>query len=213
MKPTNETKLRAYPLLRLVLSAQAKSPCDRACLEGFVNRYLDAFVAHNPSLLPLAPNVTFSENDKLLKPGEGAWTVVTGMGKYKLYAADPQTGQVAFFGTMKEDGGSAAFALRLKIANQRIEEVETLVVREGGAGTAVEEMGTPDPVFLEAAPAGDRVSRQTLIAAADAYWKGVVQGRAVPVPFDRRCNRIPDTDARRIRSLRRSTKTVLAAIM
>ena len=26
-------------------------PCDRACLEGFVDRYVDALVAHNPTLL------------------------------------------------------------------------------------------------------------------------------------------------------------------
>jgi hypothetical protein len=31
--------------------------CDRACLEGFVDRYLAALVGHDPSALPLAPVV------------------------------------------------------------------------------------------------------------------------------------------------------------
>lgn len=46
-------------------------PCDRACLEGFVNQYLDAPVAHNPFGLPLAARVKFSENDQLLDLGCG----------------------------------------------------------------------------------------------------------------------------------------------
>ena len=29
------------------------SSCDRACLEGFVEQYLDAAIAHDPGLLPL----------------------------------------------------------------------------------------------------------------------------------------------------------------
>jgi hypothetical protein len=39
---------------------QTKSgPCDRACLEGFVEQYLDAAIAHDPKLLPLAPGAKF----------------------------------------------------------------------------------------------------------------------------------------------------------
>jgi hypothetical protein len=172
------------------LSAQPQGACDRACLEGFANRYLDALAAHNPSALPLAPKFMFTENDATTEIGGGAWETVTGVGKYKLYAADPQAGQVAFLGILKENNASAAFALRLKIVNQRIEEIETLVVREGGAGNSVEEMGTPDPSFLEVAPAAGRLSRQGLVAAADAYWNAVVQSDGAKASFDRSCNRI-----------------------
>lgn len=172
------------------LSAQSGAGCDRACLDGFVNRYLAALAAHTPGDLPLAPQVKFSENDQALTVGEGVWKTVTGIGHYKLHMADARSGQAAYFGTLKEGTAMAAFALRLKIAGGRIEEIETLVVREGGAGGAVEEMGTPDSVFLEAAPAEGRVSRQALIAAADAYWNGVVRGSAAEVPFDNGCNRM-----------------------
>ena len=36
--------------------------CDRACLEKFADQYLDALVAHDPSQIPLADNVKFTEN-------------------------------------------------------------------------------------------------------------------------------------------------------
>ena len=35
-------------------AVQAQGNCDRACLEGFVDTYLDAWIARDPKKLPLA---------------------------------------------------------------------------------------------------------------------------------------------------------------
>ncbi len=35
-------------------SAQSTEPCERACLEGFLDQYVDALVAQDPAQLPLA---------------------------------------------------------------------------------------------------------------------------------------------------------------
>ena len=51
--------------------------CDRACLEGFVNQYLDALLAHDPFGLPWAPKVKFTENDQAVEIGEGLWATAT----------------------------------------------------------------------------------------------------------------------------------------
>jgi hypothetical protein len=45
--------------------------CDRLCLEGFVNSYLEALAARDPSRLPLADNVVFVENQQVLNLGDG----------------------------------------------------------------------------------------------------------------------------------------------
>ena len=50
----------------------AGSSCDRACLQGVVDSYLDAMAKHDPSNLPVAPSVRFTENGKELKLGEVA---------------------------------------------------------------------------------------------------------------------------------------------
>jgi hypothetical protein len=110
----------------------APGPCDRACLEGFVDQYLDALVAHNPFGLPLASKVRFTENDQTLDLGDGLWNVTSDVGAYKLYVTDPQSQQVGFFGTLRENGRPVAIALRLKIDNRKISEIETLVFRGGG---------------------------------------------------------------------------------
>ena len=88
--------------------------------KGVVDRYLDALVAHDAFSLPLAPGVVFSENSQRLPMGDGLWNTATGLGEYRLYVSDPESGQVGFFGTVLENGGLVALALRLKLENQRI---------------------------------------------------------------------------------------------
>lgn len=55
----------------LATKSQAAEGCDRACLEGFVNQYLDALVSSDPSKLPLAQNARYTENGQELKLGDG----------------------------------------------------------------------------------------------------------------------------------------------
>jgi hypothetical protein len=48
--------------------------CDYACLTGFTHRYMDALVHKDPSRIPLAPDVRFTENDVQMPLGEeGIW--------------------------------------------------------------------------------------------------------------------------------------------
>ena len=85
------------------VSAQAQpaaGACDRACLVGFIDQYLDALVAQDPTRLPVAPNVKFTENGQRLTLGDGFWNSVTGKGTYRVDVADPAAGQVGTFVTM-----------------------------------------------------------------------------------------------------------------
>src|ERR1035441_1758387 len=168
----------------------ASATCDRACLEGMVNEYLDAMLARNPFSLPLASKVKFTENDQVLKLGEGLWLTASGPGSYKLYAADPQAGQIGFLGTMRENGTPIALALRLRIENKRISEVETLIIREADSAKSIEAMGKPDASFLDPVPAGQRKSRDEMIAIANKYYDGIEQSKGSIVPFDASCNRV-----------------------
>jgi hypothetical protein len=114
----------------------ATGPCDRACLEGFIDRYLDAMAARDPKQLPLAANVKYTENGQRLNLGDGTWNTATAKGVYKLFVTDTTAGQVAFIGTMKEEAGSIMMALRLKVVNRQITEAEAIVVRPAAAGGA-----------------------------------------------------------------------------
>jgi hypothetical protein len=186
--------LTAYPSAQ---TRPATSSCDRTCLESVVDRYLDALVAHDAFSLPLAPGVVFSENSQRLPVGDGLWNTATGLGEYRLYVSDPEGGQVGFFGTVLENGGLVALALRLKLENQRIAEIETLVVRDAAAAKAVDAM-EPQPAFLEAVPAVPRPTRQELIAVADRYFTAIDCGqrRSGPTATASRTARRPPTTPR-----------------
>ncbi len=72
--------------------------CDRACLEGVVNQYLAALVAHDPKRLPLSADVKYTEQDQPMELGDGFWKTVQGVGNYKHIFADPESGEVAIHG-------------------------------------------------------------------------------------------------------------------
>ncbi len=191
-------------LLILASLASATDPppnssnrCDRVCLNSFVDQYLDAVVAHDPSRLSVTSTVKFTENGQRLQLGDGFWNTASDKGTYKLYMDDPQTGEVGFFGSMRETGTPVILALRLKIENQKISEIETLITRGGlgpntpSGGENLEKLGHPNSVFLEDIPAADRASREDLIKTANMYFSGIQLNDAKGVyPFTDDCNRI-----------------------
>jgi hypothetical protein len=185
-------RLPVLVLIALSLHAQSVKPtnCDRACLEGFINQYLDAMVARNPYGLPLAPQVKFTENEQVIPLGEGIWGTASGLGTYKLYVADLQAGQVGFLGTLRENDTPVAIAIRLKIERRLIREVETIVVRDANAAKAIEAMGRPDALWIAPVAASERRSRDEMIAIANKYSEGIEHGDGSLVPFDSDCNRI-----------------------
>jgi hypothetical protein len=140
--------------------AAASDSCDRACLNGLVDQYLDALVAHDPSRLPLAKTVKFTEDGQRLALGDGFWRTATARGTYKFYMDDSVVGQVVYFGTMREAGNPVSLVLRLKIEQKKIAEIETIVVRSGmnpsrpndTGAESFEKLGAPDPFFLETIP-------------------------------------------------------------
>jgi hypothetical protein len=152
--------------------AAIPAPCDRVCLYGFVDQYLAALVAKDPRRLPWAPHVKFTENNVELQIGWGLWGTISALGAEDLRAADPETGQAAYYGVINERGLKSFFAMRLKIDDGKISEVETIVDRKGyGPGP----FGNPDtlqpvPVISEDVPLDRRRPRARLVALADGYF-------------------------------------------
>jgi hypothetical protein len=151
--------LLAVALSLLAGAAQAKthaaSACDRACLDGLADRYLDAMVAKTPASVPWAPVVLFSENSVPMAIGDGLWGSSTAHSATALRAADPGSGQVAWMGVVEEHGQPAFLALRLKVVNGGIAEVETVVRRKGGPPQYSDPAAyAHDPAFAEASAGG-----------------------------------------------------------
>jgi hypothetical protein len=173
-------------------SAAMSSGCDRACLYGFLDRYLDALKSKDPSRLPLAKGFRYSENNVMMKIGDGVWGTVTGLGTYNLRMADPVNGEVGFYGIVEETTSTSVFALRLKVEDGKISEAETLIRRsEGGGPFPSKSVMVDKPILNEIVPPEERSPRARMVAIADGYFSTLQLNDGVLfTQFDDNCNRV-----------------------
>jgi hypothetical protein len=152
---------------------KSASGCDRACLQGFIDSYLDAMAKHDPSKLPVAASVKFTENGKEMKLGDGFWKTA-GPATYRLYALDPAASDAAAQAVVAENGALDTFFVRLKLKDKKIAEAETLVCRKGQATFfAPEKMSTAPAIYSENVPDAAQSARSQLIRDASAYFNAI----------------------------------------
>src|ERR1700679_2741884 len=134
--------------------AAAQPDCDRACLTGILDQYLNAMAVNDSTKAPVAPNIKYTENAARLPLNEGLWFTAAGLTDYKIVLADPQGGAAAFVGVVTEHmpSGQAPrntlLALRIKVANRLVTEAEAVVVRNVNERNMAN-LRTPRPALLE----------------------------------------------------------------
>src|SRR6185503_8398524 len=174
-----------------LLAAQSPPRCDRACLEGWLDRYVDAFVAHAPARVPFSKGVKFTENGQRLEPGDGTWRTVTAKGGYALKIADVERGQAVLMGTIREAGVPTIFVLRLGITGQQIAEVETLVIRNQMAAENLDKVARPRAAWSAAVPPASRMSRSELVRIANMYFSAIERNDGKGAyPISKTCARL-----------------------
>ena len=145
----------------------------REDLYAHAEAYLDALEARDPARLAWADDAAFSENNVRLEIGDGLWNTISARRRtYDLKAADPETGQVAWFGIVEEHGHPAIMGLRLAVTGSGIAEVETIVCRsmEFGPFPSIETYVAPRSLMLAAVPDRDRRPREEMIRIANGYF-------------------------------------------
>jgi hypothetical protein len=188
--------------------AGAPGECNRDCLYAFVDKYFDAMLSRCACNIAMAPGAKYTENELAVKPGEGMWKTFSGRGTYRVYLADPANGEVGYYGDITEDAGllPGVIALRMKVKDHRIVELETITVREqkrpkGGLGLNTAGIMTPrmfdelnpkgfispSAVLLE--PIGDTETREQLVAATKGYFDAYAQGKGSAASFAAQCAR------------------------
>jgi hypothetical protein len=172
--------------------SQSAVECDRGCLTGFVDQYLKAMVAHEPSKAQLSKTAKITENGQVLKAGDGLWNTISEDASYRLYVADPDAGQAGFLGVVKENGTPVIVALRLKVEKKEITQAETIVARnEPGSPFRPELLINPKPVFAEILSEDERLPRENMLGIVNAYFDGLDEyDNARRVAFDKDCQRV-----------------------
>lgn len=173
--------------------------CDRACLEAVADQYMAGLLAKDPAKVPWAGHVRFSENNVMLKIGDGLWNTITGKVGPEIKLADPLQGTVGLLGGVDEGGVPSYYAMRIKVVDHKIVEVETIVNRAppprpgsppppfytGGPATLVHY-----PEMTVAEPAAARVLRGRLVDIANGYFSTLQQNDGkLFAPFADDCKR------------------------
>ena len=179
-----------FTLLSLAVTSYTwSSPCDRACLEDIADQYLKAMVAHDAAKAPFADKVIFTENTIKLPLTEGLWFTSSGLGNFKIYICDMETGQVAWVGAVKEHDKPVILSLRLKLVNRLITEAESIVIRDVDEKN-LNNFEITAPAFSETLDPSKRVSREEMVRIPELYFDALKILNDRDVPFDDECYRL-----------------------
>jgi len=172
-------------VLALGFAEEAKSQgkCDRACLAGFVTQYLEAMIAHKPDPLPLAANVKFTEDCKEMKLGDGMWKSISRLREYRRDILDVRQGVAVSFLVVEEGSSPVLFVVRLKIADQKITEVESMAVHGQKEGMIFDtsNLKTASKMMMSVPDKAQLPSREEAIKIALTYPAGLKVGSFVKV--------------------------------
>jgi hypothetical protein len=180
--------LSALLVLGAINIAAAADKCNRACLVALMDQYLTAVVKHNPAGVPIASDVKLVENLQTIAVGKGLWeTATAGPTEFKIYVADPVAGQIGFMGVLQDKGKPVLLGARLKLVNGKITEIDHMVSPLNEPLPAG--LLKPRPGLITKIAASERVPREQMRKAANAYYDAIEMSDGSVAPFADECQR------------------------
>ena len=179
--------------------------CDKACLEGIADAYRAAYLKHDVTLAPFAPHVRYSENNAEMSFPDGTWDTVTQEVDAPLVLSDPATGQVGIYTSVLQRQTQGYLAVRLKVRNRRIIEVEQVIATRRNVSSPPVPMSDVlqyhrDPALGAVVPEAQRLPRAAIRQLADGYFStlqyntGEIRGTRFAPGAVRHENGMPWTD-------------------
>jgi hypothetical protein len=154
-------------------STSAAADCNRVCLTGFVDIYLNALTANRPAAVPLATNAKVTNNGRLVKLDQAFWDGAERT-VYRFDIVNERRGDTATEAVvLNADGSKTMYFVRLKVLDGRVTEVEAIRANKGDADRLwdPDALTTVSPGLQLSIPEPQRDSYYGLIAAAEGYWR------------------------------------------
>lgn len=165
--------------------------CTRDLLRGVIDIYFAAMAAHDPSSLPQAASLKYTENTKQATLGQGLVWKTAGTVKFTRSLLDTERCGSVTEAVIPNSGTDTIFGLRLKLESQKITEVETIVVdpSTGFFPTPSGILNSKSDAWEDILPADQRNTREQLEAAATAYFASFGDSSVKP-PYNMPCDRL-----------------------
>jgi hypothetical protein len=155
--------------------------CTRELLKSTLDAYFDALQTHDPSTLPLSDSVKFTENAEESEIGSAGLWMTAGAVKYSQSALDVEECTVAAHSVVPDGSTDVPVAVRIKLENAGITEVEMIVARMGDYAAVASNTGAiismgatvgwDDPV-----PEAEQNTHDELVAWMNKYFRKFPQG-------------------------------------
>lgn len=170
-------------------AAPSAITCDRECLRGMVTQVLYAFVKHDVGKLPVADTLRVTE-DAVEKPlaKVGLVKTVTRLRGFRQDIIDERTGVAGADVVVEESGAPVLLVVRLKVAGEKLTELELVATRSAAEGLIFNIDGLSAPSeSMNYAPRPEQLSpRDEAIKAALHYPAGLNAAKTfadVDAPF------------------------------
>ena len=162
-------------LLAVAPPTRAATPCGKLCLERIGAAYRAAYLAHDAKRAPISARVRFTENNVEMSLPDGTWDTVTKEVGPALTLSDPVTGTVGIYTTILQNDTPGFLAIRLKVANGNIIEIEHVISTKRNLSSPPTPIGSiesfaHDPDLARAVSPAERMSRADLIRIANGYF-------------------------------------------
>ncbi len=163
----------------------APAGCTRELLKSTIEAYFKALAAHDPSSLPVADTVKFTEDGATLELGEKGLWKSAGAVKHTHSALDTEECQSATQAVIPDDGEDIPMALRIKLVGGKITEIETIVVHPGDYKVSGSNFDSNTEAMIKSAssvkweevvPADQRATREELTSWMDKYFRVFPRG-------------------------------------
>jgi hypothetical protein len=162
----------------------ASGECTRDLLDGLLDDYFAALSAGDPSSLPLASNVKFTENAKASQIGSTDFWKNAGDTKYSQRALDTTACSAAAQAVIPENTTDLPVGLRIKVVGGQLTEIESIVVRPGDYTASFAVASNPAAIidiaedigWHDEVPQAERPTRQQLTSWVDKYFRAFPSG-------------------------------------
>ena len=167
----------------------AQVACTRDGLQAATNLYIEAQGKGDPSGMPLAQGLAYIENMQVVDIKSGVIQKPLKIDFHRTLI-DPATCQTFTEQIITDKSHPYVIGTRLRVNHDKIAEIESLVTQEGdwlfNADNTFK--WSPDEDW-GVIPAGQRDKRETLVAAANAYFDAFLEQKLDAVPWGYPCNR------------------------
>lgn len=176
------------------VSARAQS-CTRDSLKASIANYFKAVETHDMSALPTAADLRITENGREMKAGEGFFKSGGKVLLQRSLIDTERCGTVTEAVTGETIGGVetlAVMAVRLKVDQGKVREIETIVTREAEWKTFYNPkalLETKDQDWTTPLPPGKRPTREYMNDGANKYFDSFSKTPPAVPPFAQPCNR------------------------